>query len=185
MIYLSCKNQHKSTMKNKARISILIAFASLLVAIIATGFAFADDYSYILAGGETQYEIQKETVTKVVQTVVPVGGDVAKNDFNQVSQRFFISSISSDEISIGYNEYIKASDSSTDTSISLGRCKINSEIVIRLDNTRPAIRVKLLSVDMDHGTATLIVTKFWPYPNSPQTKEVDPPTNPEAEPARR
>jgi len=154
---------------------------SLLIGIITLSFVFADDYSYILSGGETKYEIQKETVIKIVQTITPVGGDIAQNNYGQISQRFFISSISSNEINIGYSQYANANDSSTETSISVGQCKINSEIIIRMNNTKPAIRIKLLSVDMEHGTATLIVTKFWPYPNLPTTKEVDPPTNPEAD----
>lgn len=180
MIYLSCKNQHKSTM-NKSRISLLIALISLLIAVIATRFAFADEYSYIIAGGETQYEITKEKVTKVVQTHLPVGSNIATRN----NERIFISAIASDEVNICYSRPdISGSGASTNTTAHFGRCKINSEMITRFDNTTPAIRIKLISVDMEQGIATLIVTKFWPYPNDTKTKEVDPPTNPEAEPVK-
>ena len=161
---------NKSIMK-----SLFIPFTAL------TTLLFAADYSSIIAGGETQYEITKEKVIKVVQTVIPVGDDIATKD----KERIFVSAITSDEISIGYSRpQLNASEASTDSTSHLGRCKINSEIVTRYDNTAPAIRIKLISVDMENGTATVIVTRFWPYPNDPKTKEVDPPTSPEAEPAK-
>ena len=153
----------------------------ILPFLLTTALLFAADYNSIVAGGETQYEVVKEKVTKIVHTEIPVGGSIATTSNRE---RIFISSVSSDEISIGYGKDVSNGRSSTNTTAHFGRCKLNSEIITRFNNSTPALRIKLIAVDMEHGTCTLIVTKFWPCPNDPKTKEVDPPTNPEAMPVK-
>lgn len=160
-------------MKDKSRTSLLIAFISLLAAIIATGFAFAADYDKVVAGSKV-----KQTVVKIVNVIVPVGGDITVAGY----EHLFISAIAADEINIAYSRPdIERAYSSTNTTAHFGRCKINSEIVVRSNISLPALRIKVVGIDMEHGTATLIITKFWPYPNEVQIKDIDPPTKPETE----
>lgn len=158
-------------MKDKSRISLLIAFISLLTAIIATGFAFAAEYDKIAIGQDA----------KIVYSIIPAGGNIAVCGY----ERVFISAITDNEINVAYSKKEDANYSSTNTTAHFGSCKVNSEIVVRYNVSVPALRIKVVSIDMKHGVATLIVTKFWPYPNEVQIKEVDTSSNPETEPDKK
>jgi len=110
---------------------------------------------------------------------IPVGGKIAEYD-GEIDRKGYlaISAMSETEITIfEYEEYGKDSannDLTTRTKMFVGTCKVGQSLTFRSSTALLALRVDLKSIDIQHGSAIMEISKFWPTPNSPKLEDVGP-----------
>lgn len=47
----------------------------------------------------------------------------------------------------------------------IGRIKAGETLIYRIDDNHPAVRIKVIEVNLENGYAVLEVSTFWPEPN--------------------
>ncbi len=122
-----------------------------------------------VAGGDY---IKVASNTEYVTIIAEYDGEVNRKGY------LAISAMSETEINIfEYEEYGKDSGNKgliTRTKMFVGTCKVGQSLIFRSSTALLALRVSLKSIDVQHGSAIMEISKFWPTPNSPKLEDVGP-----------
>lgn len=135
---------------------------------------YAGDYNKVASN--TEYITVKEKDSQI-----PVGGIIAEYD-GEVDRKGYlaISGMSETEITIfEYEEWGKNTGTgavTARTKMFIGTCKVGQQLTFRSTTALLALRITLKSIDIEHGSAIMEITKFWPTPNSPKLEDVGPMT---------